>query len=124
MPLGIVPISKTIRRDCQSHREAHSTVRQAKVAAANILADIRGTGKKPYRFSNPFDTVSLGTTKAAFRYNDFYLFGPLGRFIWLAGYLLLMKGLYNRVRIFADGFLSAVFGRDITNVKIKPLGHS
>jgi NADH dehydrogenase len=98
---------------------AHSTVRQAKVAAGNILADIRGVGKKPYRFSNPFDTVSLGTTKAAFRYNDFYLFGVLGRFVWLVGYLLLMKGSYNRVRIFADGFFSAIFGRDITNVKIK-----
>jgi NADH dehydrogenase len=99
---------------------AHTTVRQAKIAASNILAEIRGTGKKPYHFSNPFDTVSLGTVKAAFRYNDFYLFGKLAKFVWLAGYLLLMKGSYNRTRIFEDGFLSAIFGRDITNVKIKP----
>jgi NADH dehydrogenase len=97
---------------------AHTTVRQAKKAAYNILAEVRGKPRKPYQFSNPFDTVSLGSTRAVFRYHGFYLFGIPARLIWLAGYITLSTGYYTRARILTDWLLSAIFGRDITNLTL------
>ncbi|MFC1874529.1 FAD-dependent oxidoreductase, partial [Chloroflexota bacterium] len=54
---------------------AHTAVRQAKIAAHNILAEIRGWDKKPYRYSNPAEIVSLGASKAMFRIYGLRLYG-------------------------------------------------
>ncbi len=97
---------------------AHTAVRQAKVVAHNILADIRGRDKKPYRYSDPAEVVALGTSKAVFRFRGLRLYGFLARFLWLVGYSLLVTGVYNRTRIVMDWLLSLVFGRDTTFLKI------
>jgi NADH dehydrogenase len=97
---------------------AHTAVRQAKVVARNILAEIRGMDKKPYRYSNNADMVSLGATKAIFRFHKLRLYGFPARLIWLAGYSLLVTGIYNRLRITIDWLLSVVFGRDTTFLKL------
>lgn len=99
------------------HR-AHTTVRQAKVAAYNILADIRGRNKKPYRYSNPFDAVTLGNSKAVFRFGGLRLYGILARLICLVGYSLLVTGTRNRIRILTDWLLSAIFRRGPKLLKI------
>jgi NADH dehydrogenase len=96
---------------------AHTTVRQARVAARNILADIRGRAKKAYPYSNPVEIVSLGSLKAVFRYKDFRLYGFPARLIWVVSYAYLITGTYNRVRVLLDWFLSLVFGRDTTFVR-------
>ena len=96
---------------------AHTTVRQAKVAAGNILADIRGRERKQYHYSNPVDIVSLGASRAVFRYGRFRLYGFAARLIWLVSYSLLVTGAYNRLRVAGDWFLSLVFGRDTTFLK-------
>ena len=97
---------------------AHTAVRQAKVVARNILAEIRGMDKKPYRYSNTVDMVSLGATKAIFRFRGLRLYGFPARLIWLVGYSLLVTGVYNRLRITIDWLLSVVFGRDTTFLKL------
>jgi NADH dehydrogenase len=94
--------------------KAHTGVRQAKVAAHNVLADIRRGDKRPYLYSNPFEIVSLGSSKAVFGYGSLRVYGFLARFIWMAGYSLLITGTYNRIRIMMDWLLSLVFGRDTT----------
>jgi NADH dehydrogenase len=91
---------------------AHTGVRQAKIAAHNILADIRGRSKKPYRYSHPAEMVSLGSTKAMFRFHSFRLYGFPARLIWLVAYSFLITGIHNRVRIIMDWLLSLIFGRD------------
>ncbi len=91
---------------------AHTTVRQAKVVAHNILAEIRGKDKKPYRYSNTAEMVSLGTSKAVLRFHGLRVYGLPARFIWLVGYSLLATGAYNRIRLIMDWLLSFVFGRD------------
>jgi len=50
---------------------AHTAVRQAKIVAFNILAEIRGRDKKPYRYVNTAEMVSLGASKAVFRFHVF-----------------------------------------------------
>lgn len=97
---------------------AHTAVRQAKVAAGNILANIRGRDKKPYRYSYGAEIVTLGGSDAVFRFNGLRLYGFPARLIWLVGYSLLVTGAYNRTRIITDWFLSLVFGRDTTYLKL------
>lgn len=97
---------------------AHTAVRQAKIAAHNILADIRGRDKKPYRYSEPAEMVTLGASKAVFRFHGLRLYGFLARCMWLVGYSLLVTGTYNRTRIIMDWLLSLIFGRDTTFLKM------
>jgi len=98
---------------------AHIAVRQAKIAAHNILAEIRGRDKKAYRYADSGEIVSLGATTAVFRFRGLRLYGFLARLIWLAAYSLLVTGSYNRIRILTDWLLSFVFGRDTTFLKLK-----
>ena len=97
---------------------AHTAVRQARIVAHNILAEIRGRDKKPYRYSSNSEVVSLGASKAVFRFRSLRLYGFPALLIWLVGYSLLITGTYNRIRIIMDWLLSAVFGRDTTLLKL------
>ena len=97
---------------------AHTTVRQAKVAADNILAEIRSRDKKPFRYSNIGEIVSLGSSKAVLRIYSLRFYGFPARLIWLIAYSLLVTGMYNRIRIIIDWLLSLVFGRDVTFMKL------
>ena len=96
---------------------AHIAVRQAKIAAHNILAEIRGRDKKPYRYSDAPQVLSLGTSNAVLRFLGLRLYGFPARLSWLVAYSFLVTGTYNRIRIITDWLLSLVFGRDITLLK-------
>ncbi len=98
---------------------AHTTVRQAKIVAYNILAGIRGRDKKAYRYTDTGEIVSIGDTKAVFRFYNLRLYGLSARLIWLAAYCLLVKGKYNRARIAIDWLLSTIFDRDVTLLNLK-----
>ena len=98
---------------------AHTAVRQAKVVAHNILAELRGRDKKPYRYSQNSEIISLGTSKAILRFHGLRIYGLAARFVWLAAYSLLITGTYNRVRVLMDWLLSRIFGRDTTLLKIR-----
>jgi NADH dehydrogenase len=98
---------------------AHTTVRQAKIAAHNILAEIRGGDKKPYNYSQSGEIVSLGPSKAVMRLHGLRLYGFPARLIWLVAYSLLVAGAYNRIRILMDWLLSLMFGRDVTHLRLK-----
>jgi NADH dehydrogenase len=93
---------------------AHTAVRQARIVASNVLADIRGLNRKPYRYSEPPDMVNLGTYKAVFRFRSVRLYGFIPRFILMLTYLYLITGTPNRIRIVIDWLLSLIFGRDTT----------
>ncbi|MBI4284549.1 MAG: FAD-dependent oxidoreductase [Chloroflexi bacterium] len=98
---------------------AHTAVRQAKVVAHNILAELRGREKKLYHYTNTAEVVSLGASRAVFRFHGLRLYGFPARLIWLISYVLLVTGTYNRIRIIMDWTLSLIFGRDTTLIKLK-----
>lgn len=97
--------------------KAHTGVRQAKVAAFNILADIKGKEKRPYIYSNPFNVIPLGPTKGIFNFHSLRLYDLPARFLWMVGYATLMPNLYNRVRVSTDWMISTMFGRDLNFLK-------
>lgn len=98
---------------------AHTTIRQAKIVAYNILANIRGRSKKAYRYTDTGEIVSIGDSKAVFRFYNLRLYGFPARLIWLGAYSAMVTGTYNRVRIVTDWFLSLIFGRDATFLNLK-----
>jgi NADH dehydrogenase len=98
---------------------AHNTIRQAKVVAHNILAELRGWDKKPYRYTSSGEAVSLGSSKAVARFYNFRFYGFPARLIWITAYSFLATGTYNRIRIITDWGLSFIFGRDTTILKLK-----
>lgn len=98
---------------------AHNAVRQAKIVAHNILADIRGREKKPYPYENTVEILSLGLSDAVMRYRGLRIYGFPARVMWLAGYSLLVLGMYNRWRILDDWIMTRLFGRDITLLRLK-----
>ncbi|MBI2849636.1 MAG: FAD-dependent oxidoreductase [Chloroflexi bacterium] len=97
---------------------AHIAVRQAKVVARNVLAEIRGLDKKPYFYDNSGEIVSLGDTNAVFRYRGLRFYGFPARLVWIAAYSLLVTGAYNRARILTDWIFSSLFGRDTTFLRL------
>ena len=97
---------------------ANTAVRQAKVAADNILAEIRGYGKKRYRHSQSSEIVSLGSFSAVFRFRGIRIYGFPAKVIWLVAYSFLVTGAYNRLRIANDWILTRMFGRDTTFLKL------
>lgn len=93
---------------------AHTTVRQAKTAAHNILASIRGRQKKAYRYSEGGEFVTLGDSSAMLKIGKVRLYGFPARVLWLLAYSLLVTGTYNRMRVMLDWVLSIIFGRHLT----------
>jgi NADH dehydrogenase FAD-containing subunit len=63
--------------------------------------------------------VSLGASKAVFRFHGIRIYGLPAKLIWIAGYSLLVTGIYNRCRILMDWMFSSIFGRDITFLNLK-----
>lgn len=100
---------------------AHIAVRQAKRAAGNIVAAIRGEPQKAYRYKYMGEIVSLGSGSAVARIYFLRLHGFIARVIWLIAYLSIMKGYYNRTRVWLDWFLALIFGRDTTLLRIERL---
>ncbi len=97
---------------------AHIAVRQAKAVARNLLAEIRGRGKRPYYYDNSAEVVSLGDTKAIFRFHRLRFYGFAARLVWITAYSLLVTGSYNRLRIMTDWIFATFFGRDTTFLKL------
>jgi len=93
---------------------AHTAVRQAKTAALNILADLRGREKKPYHYSEGGEFVTLGDSSAMLRIGKLRLYGFPARVLWLLTYTLLVSGTYNRLRVMTDWLLAIIFGRHLT----------
>jgi NADH dehydrogenase len=101
---------------------AHIAVRQPKVAAANILADLVGRPKRTYRYSYMGQLVSLGSRSGVVKFYGLRLPGLSARIIWLVIYLNIMAGLYNRTRVALDWLLGLIFGRDITLLRLRQRG--
>ncbi|MBI2957580.1 MAG: NAD(P)/FAD-dependent oxidoreductase [Chloroflexi bacterium] len=98
---------------------AHYAVRQPAVVVANILADLKGSAPHTYRYQPASELVSLGPRNAAMNLFGVHLFGLLARFIWLAGYLTIMMGPYNRTRVLMDWILGLIYDRDSTLLSFK-----
>lgn len=97
---------------------AHVAVRQPGTVVKNIIADLKGQPKRTFAAPWMADMVSLGPRCAAIKLFGVRLYGFPARALWLAGYLALLPHGYNRIRVGLDWFLSLLFGRDNTLLRL------
>ncbi|MEF9437846.1 MAG: NAD(P)/FAD-dependent oxidoreductase [Candidatus Mariimomonas ferrooxydans] len=98
---------------------AHFATRQAKRLAGNIWADIKGIPEKPFRSGSNPAIVFLGSRNAIADVYGLHFHGFFIRFMGLIGYIFLMKGFLNRIRVTTDWFFNFLFGRDTTLLKVE-----
>jgi NADH dehydrogenase len=106
----------TISREVARPR-AHNAVRQAKIVAKNLIADLLGKSKVRYKYSDAAEIISLGRSNALLRVQKLWIHGILAVFIWVASYSLLAIGGKNRLKIAADWILSRIFGPDTSIIR-------
>ena len=63
--------------------------------------------------------MSLGQRNAAMSLYGLHFSGLMVRVIWLAGYLSIMMGPYNRTRVAIDWLMALIFQRDSTLLTVK-----
>ncbi|MCL4535026.1 MAG: FAD-dependent oxidoreductase [Bacteroidetes bacterium] len=98
---------------------AHIAVRQPKVVAANIVAELEGRPKQPYRYRHMGQIIALGPRSAVAEIYGFRTHGFLTRLVRMVAYSAVMMGRYNRIRVFTDWLLGLFFGRDSTLLRVR-----
>jgi NADH dehydrogenase len=86
---------------------AQSAVQEARIAADNLVAELRGTWPKPFRYRSRGRLVDLGSRFAVARVLGTDLSGGLAQLLWRALYLYKLGGAANRARVLSDWMLEA-----------------
>lgn len=103
-----------------SPRTAQHALRQARVAARNIAAQIEGGPPVHYTYRNRGLAVTLGKWQGTAQVKRFTFTGPLAWWMGRSYHLLMMPGMARRSRVVADWTTSLLFPRDVS--QLGPLG--
>jgi NADH dehydrogenase len=100
---------------------AQNAVRQGKLLARNILADLRGRPATPYEHHSLGVVATLGYGHGIFQYKGIVIRGRLGWLMHRGYHVLAIPTWERKVRV-AFGWLAAgVFGRDLA--PLPDIGH-
>ena len=97
---------------------AHHAIRQARCAAANIAAAIRGMRKRPFAFSGLGKMGALGRHSAVADILGVKVSGYLAWLLRRLIYLMKLPGLDRKLRVATDWFLDMTLPMDIVQLKI------
>ncbi|MQY03963.1 NAD(P)/FAD-dependent oxidoreductase [Actinomadura macrotermitis] len=95
---------------------AQHAVRQAKVLADNIVADLRGKTRKPYKHAYVGSVAGLGLHKGVANVYGIKLRGLLAWFMHRTYHLSRMPTLNRKMRVTADWTLALFFRREIVSL--------
>ena len=95
---------------------AQYAIRQAKVAAANVAADLGIGESRPYRYSSRTAFVNLGRYKAVGRIGRFRFSGFLAWWMARTYHLSQIPGAFRKLRAVIDWTVSLPFQRDLSEV--------
>jgi len=96
---------------------AQHATRQAKRAAENIAAAIRGGAKRDFSFKALGKMGSLGHHSAVAEVFGMKLSGFLAWWLWRTIYLMKLPGLDRKIRVATDWTLDLILPPDITQLK-------
>lgn len=96
---------------------AHIAVRQARVVAKNLAAEIKGNRRRKYIYSDSEEIISLGKSNALLRLRGVWIHGIIAVLAWVMSYSLLAFGRKNRLKIAIDWALSWMYGPDFVIIK-------
>lgn len=109
---------------------AQHALRQAKVAAHNIIAAIRGTTKKPFEFSTIAQLATIGRRTGVANILGVNFSGFIAWWLWRTIYLSKLPRFEKKLRVAFDWTLDLFFSKDIVQfldirspMVSQPLGH-
>ena len=95
---------------------AQHALREARLLAKNVAADIKGQPTKPFIYRSKGTLAALGGFQGVGRVFFLKLKGFPAWTAWRAYYLLQMPGITRRIRIMMDWLVAILFGYDIVEV--------
>lgn len=101
---------------------AQHALREGKAVADNIVATLRGTALKPFRFRTIALLVALGHQQGAAQIRGHLLEGRLAWFMWRGIYLAKLPGLEKKVRVALGWTLDLFFPRDVVLTQSADVG--
>jgi NADH dehydrogenase len=93
---------------------AQHAVREGKVLAHNILAEIRGTTKKPFKFRTLGQLASIGRRTGVAEILGIRFSGFFAWFLWRGIYWSKLPRMEKKVRVAIDWLLDLLFTKDFT----------
>jgi NADH dehydrogenase len=98
---------------------AQHAIREGPTLADNIVAALRGTPTKPFRYTSIGMMASLGGERGvAGLWGRYLLTGFPAWFVWRTYYLLRLPGIDRRIRVAFDWTLGLIFRRDIAELRV------
>ncbi|HLD02200.1 MAG TPA: NAD(P)/FAD-dependent oxidoreductase [Candidatus Nanoarchaeia archaeon] len=96
---------------------AQAAVKQAKVVADNLIADVKGGEKKKFRFKSSGLLVSIGQRFAVANIHGIDFSGFFAWWLWRTIYLSKLVGFANKFRVAYDWTLRLFSARDTTQLE-------
>ena len=93
---------------------AQHAIRQGRVAAANILASIRGRPLKPFSFRTLGQMAAIGQRAGVAEIFGFRFSGFLAWWLWRSVYLAKLPGWDRKLRVTLQWTMDLLFSKDIT----------
>lgn len=93
---------------------AQNAMREGKLVAQNILAQLRGEEPKPFRYTPIGELALVGKHSGVARIYGMNFSGPIAWAMWRAIYLSKMPGAGQQARILGDWALDLTLGREPT----------
>jgi len=92
---------------------AQHALREGKIVARNIAAEIRGGKKKPFKFSTIGQLASIGRRSGVARVMGVNFSGFLAWWLWRSIYLSKLPRFEKKVRVALDWTLDLIFSKDL-----------
>jgi NADH dehydrogenase len=92
---------------------AQHALREARVAARNVLARLRGGPVRPFRFSTLGQLAAIGRRTGVARMFGLNFSGFLAWWLWRTVYLSKLPRLEKKLRVMLDWTLDLVFSKDL-----------
>jgi NADH dehydrogenase len=92
---------------------AQHALREGKVVARNIAAEIRGRTKKPFVFSTIGQLASIGRRTGVARILGMNFSGFIAWWLWRTIYLTKLPRFEKKVRVALDWTLDLLFSKDL-----------
>jgi NADH dehydrogenase len=92
---------------------AQHAIREGKVLAQNILAEIRGKSKKPFTFSTLGQLAAIGRRTGVANILGVNFSGFIAWWLWRTIYLSKLPRLEKKLRVALDWTLDLIFSKDL-----------
>ena len=93
-------------------------LREAKIAARNILASFQGSEKQPFRFRTLGQLAAIGRRTGVARILGFNFSGVIAWSLWRFIYLSKLPRIEKKVRVVLDWMLDVIFSKDLVQFHI------